>query len=229
MGGVRRFVDDLLRQRRPRRFRAEPADAAELRAAMALRAAGPDRGGADPDFVEQLHQRLARELAEPAAEAVPPGRSRRRFVQIGSVAAASAAVGVTVDRLWVDGARPAESPPVAAGSQVVPDAGEWQVVMAAKDLPEGGVHPFDLSGIVGFVQRTGGQVRAVSGTCTHLGCKLVLDRPARQLNCPCHNAAFAVDGAVLRHRLPIALPPLPTVLVREFSGDVQVFVPVPTA
>jgi len=32
--------------------------------------------------------------------------------------------------------------------------------------------------VAGFVQRAGGQVRAVSATCTHLGCRLALDAPA---------------------------------------------------
>lgn len=107
----------------------------------------------------------------------------------------------------------------------MPDNGEWRGVVAVKDLPEGGVRAFDAGTLVGFVHRSNGEVRAVSGVCTHLGCKLALDGPARQLNCPCHSAAFAVDGAVLHHRLPIPLAPLPKVMVRESEGVVQVFVP----
>jgi Rieske Fe-S protein len=65
----------------------------------------------------------------------------------------------------------------------------------------------------------------VSGVCTHLYCKLALDAPARQLKCPCHGAAFALDGAVLHHRLPITLRALPKLIVRESGGVVQVFAP----
>ncbi len=220
MRGVARYVKDLLRHRRPRPFRAEAPDAAELRAAIALRAAGPDAGAPSEEFVEGLHRRLTAEFGTNAAAA--PGRtgSRRRFVQVTSVAAASAALGVGLDRVLSDGQAP---PPTA--ETVLPDNGEWRAVVAGKDLPDGGVRPFDLGTVVGFVRRAGGQLRAVSGTCTHLGCRLTLDAPARQLNCPCHNAAFAVDGAVLHHRLPIALPPLPQLLVRESDGVVQVYVP----
>jgi Rieske Fe-S protein len=87
------------------------------------------------------------------------------------------------------------------------------------------VRAFDAGTMIGFVHRSGDELQAVSGVCTHLGCKLALDKPARQLNCPCHNAAFAVDGAVLHHRLSIVLPPLPKLMVRESEGLVEVFVP----
>ncbi|MGW6280825.1 Rieske (2Fe-2S) protein [Kribbella sp. NPDC055071] len=220
MRGVRRFVRDLLRQRRTKPFAADAADESALRTAIALRAGGVDT---EPraEFVASLRGRLRAELDEVAAE--PPKGSRRRFV--GSVAAASAAsiaLGAVVGRSLGD---PVTADPPAADQTVVPDNGEWHAVVAAKDLPDGVVRPFDAGTVVGFVHRSGGELRAVSGICTHLGCRLALDGPARQLNCPCHNAAFSVDGAVLHHRLPIALPSLPKLMVRESDGVVQVFVP----
>ncbi|SDW41775.1 Ferredoxin subunit of nitrite reductase or a ring-hydroxylating dioxygenase [Amycolatopsis xylanica] len=223
MRGLRRYVKDLLRGRRPRPFAADAAEEAEARAAILLRAAGPDRGPASGDFVEDVRRRLASELDE-AGEA-PRGGSRRRFVEVTSVAAASVALGIGLDRVLTGDGEPS----APAAETVVPDGGEWRAVVAAKDLPEGAVVPFDAGAVSGFVERAGGQVRAVSGACTHLGCKLTLNAPARQLDCPCHKAAFAVDGAVLHHRLPIALPPLPRLLVRESGGVVEVFVPTRTA
>ena len=83
--------------------------------------------------------------------------------------------------------------------------------------------------MVGFVQRTDGVVRAVSGTCTHQGCRLLLDAAARRLNCPCHLTAFAVTGQLLTHQLPIAPDPLPQIATREVDGAVQVYAPPPTA
>jgi hypothetical protein len=65
----------------------------------------------------------------------------------------------------------------------------------------------------------------VSGVCTQLGCKLSLVAHTRQPNCPCHNAAFAVAGAVLHHRLRIALPPLAKLMVRKSEGQIERFVP----
>jgi Rieske Fe-S protein len=61
--------------------------------------------------------------------------------------------------------------------------------------------------------------------CTHQGCKLALAaRPAR-LVCPCHGASFALDGAVLSHRLSIPLAPLAHLAVREAGGVIQVYAP----
>ncbi|WP_410667723.1 ubiquinol-cytochrome c reductase iron-sulfur subunit [Amycolatopsis sp. cmx-4-68] len=217
--GVRRFVKDLLRRRRPRPFAAGPGDEAELRTAVLLRAARP--GGAAPreEFITGLHRRLAQELGEPAPVG---GGSRRRFIQVSSAAAVAAAAGAGVEYLVTPGAEPAAVPPEET---LRPENGEWRAVAAAHDLPEGGVLPFDFGAVAGFVHRSGGQVRAVSATCTHLGCRLNLDAPARRLDCPCHRTSFAVDGVVLRHQLPVTPPPLPRLVVREAGGVVEVLVP----
>jgi cytochrome b6-f complex iron-sulfur subunit len=215
--GVRRYVKDLLRRRRPRPFEAGPGAEAELRTAVLLRAARPGAGAASEEFVAGLHRRLAQELGEPA-----PGRSgnRRRFIQVSSAAAVAAATGAGVEYLVSSGAEPA-----AQEETLRPENGEWRAVVAAHDLPEGGVLPFDFGAVAGFVQRSGGEVRGVSATCTHLGCRLNLDAPARRLNCPCHRTSFGVDGVVLTHQLPVTPPPLPHLVVREAGGMVEVLVP----
>ncbi|MFJ7219217.1 ubiquinol-cytochrome c reductase iron-sulfur subunit [Amycolatopsis sp. NPDC098790] len=213
--GVRRFVKDLLRRRRPRPFAAGPGDEAELRTAVLLRAARPGAGAASEEFVAGLHRKLAQELGGPA-----PAGNRRRFLQVSSAAAVAAAGGAGVEYLVTSGADPA-----AEEETLRPENGEWRTVVAARELPEGGVLPFDFGAVAGFVQRTEGEVRAVSATCTHLGCRLNLDAPARRLNCPCHRTSFAVDGAVLVHQLPVTPPPLPHLVVREAGGVVEVLVP----
>ncbi|MFD2416839.1 QcrA and Rieske domain-containing protein [Amycolatopsis pigmentata] len=219
--GVRRFVEDLLRQRRPRRFAAEPDDEAELRTAIMLRDARPGSGVPSEEFVTGLRQRLATELDGETAPA--QGGNRRRFVQITSAAAATAAVaGAGLDHILVTAGTSAGPAP---DRTMVPDTGEWRAVVAASDLPEGGVRAFDLGAVAGFVRRAGGQVQGVSATCTHLGCRLALDAPQRRLNCPCHRTAFTVDGAVLFHQLPVEPPPLPHLMVRESGGVIEVFVP----
>lgn len=224
--GARRFVADLLRGRRPRPFRAEDADVAELRAAITLRAAQP--GSAEPraEFVSELHQRLAEELAReetgaPPQPAAAVDGTRRRLVQATSIAAAAAAIGAVVDHA-VTTRGPAEP---ARDQTLIPNTGQWRTVSASTDLVEGGVQGFDLGTVIGFVARTGGQLRAVSGVCTHLGCRLALDAAARQLNCPCHTTSFAVSGELLRHQLPMAPRPLPQLQVREVHGDVQIYAP----
>ncbi|MEU5260928.1 Rieske (2Fe-2S) protein [Amycolatopsis sp. NPDC021455] len=218
--GVRRFVKDLLRRRRPRPFAAGPGDEAELRTAVLLRAARPGGAAASEEFVAGLHRRLAQELGEPGPA---PGGSRRRFIQVSSAAAVAAAAGAGVEYLVTSGAEPAAAPPPE--ETLRPENGRWRAVVAARDLPEGGVLPFDFGAVAGFVHRSGGQVRAVSATCTHLGCRLNLDAPAGRLNCPCHRTSFAVDGAVLTHQLPVTPPSLPHLVVREAGGVVEVLVP----
>ena len=50
-----------------------------------------------------------------------------------------------------------------------------------------------------------------------------LGRGRPRLVCPCHGATFALDGAVLTHRLSITLAALPLIDVREAAGVVQVY------
>ena len=159
--GTRRFIADLLHGRRPRPFSADDADAAQLRAAITLRSARPGSAAPRTEFVTDLHQRLAAELtAEPTAAAqARPGRpvhsSRRRLVQATSIAAAAAAVGAVVDHA-VTNRVPAES---GRDQTLNPTTGQWRTVSASADLTEGAVQAFDLGSVIGFVARTGGQLR----------------------------------------------------------------------
>src|SRR3954468_18824527 len=91
---LRRYVEDLLRGRRPRPFPADADEAADIRTAIALRAARPGSGTPSEEFVTGLHRRLAAEFAantttHPAR--APRAAPRRRVVQVASAAAASAA------------------------------------------------------------------------------------------------------------------------------------------
>jgi cytochrome b6-f complex iron-sulfur subunit len=225
--GTRRFIADLLHGRRPRAFSADDADAAQLRAAITLHSAQPGSAAPRAEFVNDLHQRLAAELTgEPTAAAQtrpkrPVNSTRRRLVQTTSIAAAAAAVGAVVDHAvtnWV----PAET---GRGQTLHPTSGQWRTVSASTELTEGAVHAFDLGSVIGFVARTGGQLLAVSGVCTHLGCRLALDAPARRLDCPCHRTSFALTGELLTHQLPVAPPALPHLQVREAHGAVQIYAP----
>jgi nitrite reductase/ring-hydroxylating ferredoxin subunit len=89
------------------------------------------------------------------------------------------------------------------------------------------VLPFDLGAVSGFVRRVSGRVQAVSGICTHQGCRLDLSPSRDQLACPCHGATFTLAGANLTHPLQTgqALPALPRLAVREQNGQVQIYAP----
>lgn len=228
MSRVQRFVEKILRQRRIGRARIEREADPELRTAILLRSARLGAGTVREEFVTSLHQRLAAELSENATAASPPTvitTRRRRFVQLTGTAAASIGLGVAADHLLTGGAVAASPPPDATDPPLTPDHGVWQTVADSSAVPEGRVLRFDLGTVTGFVRRTNGTVAAVSGACTHLGCQLNLAPSQQQLNCPCHGASFAVSGAVLNHRLPISLPPLPVFAVRETDGLIQVFAP----
>jgi nitrite reductase/ring-hydroxylating ferredoxin subunit len=144
---------------------------------------------------------------------------------VGTSAAAAAVVAaVSVDRL-VAGEQPAQPPP--GGGELTPNSGHWMPVAASSDVPDRLMKPFDLGVVNGFVRRVDGKAEAVSGVCTHQGCRLWFDAPDDRLRCPCHSASFSPAGEVLSHQNPIAPSPLPTFMVREDRGVIEVFAPLP--
>jgi nitrite reductase/ring-hydroxylating ferredoxin subunit len=42
-----------------------------------------------------------------------------------------------------------------------------------------------------------GRLHQVSARCTHLGCIVAFNEPARTWDCPCHGSRFGIDGSVL--------------------------------
>src|SRR6202022_49092 len=125
---VSRFVDDLLKRRRPARFRATSEELEALTAATEL---APLRAGADlpdPGFVTRLEDPLRQELED------PPARTRvwtrRGLLQAAGAAAAAAVVGVTVDRTVLSPTMPAPG-----SGALVPNAARWRPVAALSELP----------------------------------------------------------------------------------------------
>lgn len=219
MRTVRRFVEDLLRSRRPKGFDASPEDADVARTAIMLRAARSGSGTPGEEFVTRLRGRLATELGDAA-----PGRlahRRRNFIQAAALAAGAAAAGAGVER--VAAGAPAGSAASEPSGVLTPAHGSWQAIVASADLPDGAVRQFSVGGIEGFVERAGGRLRAVSGVCTHQGCRLTYAEGRGRYVCPCHGAQFALDGTVAWHRPNITPTSLPRLAVREADGYVQVY------
>jgi Rieske Fe-S protein len=221
--GLRRYVDDLLRGRRPKPFAPDDFEAAQIRTAIELRAAREGSDAPRPEFLSDLRGRIAEQMAGAPPEATPKQSTTRRQVIVGTSAAAAAAAGaIAVDRLVLGG--PAEEVPAVAG-ELKPNDGRWMRVAASSEVPDGVSRPFDLGTVSGFVRRVDGKPEAVSGVCTHQGCKLWFDAPDDRLRCPCHTTSFAPSGQVLSYQLPIAPKPLPKLMVREVNGVIEVFAP----
>ncbi|WP_102418722.1 Rieske (2Fe-2S) protein [Mycobacterium sp. 4858] len=222
--GLRRYVDDLLRGRRPRPFAPDDFEAAQLRTAIELRAAGRRDQAPRQEFLDDLHRRLAEQMSDARPQAARTHSSTRRQVIVGTSAAAAAAVtAVSIDRAVINGR--SGGVPAADNAPLKPNAGTWQRVAASSDVPDGVMHPFDLGSVSGFVRRVDGKPQAISGVCTHQGCRLWFDAPGDRLRCPCHSTSFSPAGQVLTHQLPIAPKPLPPLLVREADGVIEVFAP----
>jgi cytochrome b6-f complex iron-sulfur subunit len=227
---LRRYVDDLLRGRRPQPFRPDDFEAAQIRTAIDLRAA---RLGADAprqEFLVDLHRRLAAQIdGGTDTTTTEPTRNwfnaTRREVIVGtSAAAAAVAAGFTADRLLTQRGPTGEH--TATSGELVPYDGSWQAVAASADVPDSVMHPFEHGSLVGFVHRVDGRPEAVSGICTHQGCRLWFDQSDDRLRCPCHLTSFSPAGQVISHQLPRAPDPLPRFEVRENNGAIEVFAPV---
>lgn len=220
---LRRYIDDLLRGRRPKPFRPDDFEAAQIRTAIELQAARQESDTPRPEFLTDLHRRLAAQQ-DSAAQPAPKVNATRRNVIVGTSAAAAAAVAaVSIDRALIDG----QVADGGNGRELTPNAGRWVRVAASADVTDGVMRPFDVGSVIGFVRRVDGKPEAVSGVCTHQGCRLWFDAPDDRLRCPCHSTSFAPTGLVVTHQLPIAPKPLPTLMVREQGGAIEVFVPAP--
>jgi cytochrome b6-f complex iron-sulfur subunit len=219
------FVESLLRNRRPKKFKPDADDAGAMRAAIELRASQPDEARPRPEFVSDLRRELDRDLSDditPGDQLANRRVSRRRILEGVGIAAAAVTAGVVLDREVLD---TGHTTTPNAERQLVPDKGTWQPVAATADLTNGQVAPFKTGSTVGFVVNNDGTVQAISGVCTHQGCLLRQNPTAASLDCPCHRASFSLDGEVITHELSQPPPPLPHLSVRERDGQVEVYTP----
>lgn len=216
---VARFVDDLLHRRRPHRFDATREEADAMTAAAGLAAA---RVGADvPEeaALDRIHQRLAEALDE--SPALDRRLSRRAWLRTAGAAAAAVVVGVGLDEVVKSRE---ESGGAGGAATLLPDNGTWRPVAAVTEIPSGHAMPVSTASLDAVIINEGGTISAVSGVCTHLGCKLQPDDANRKLNCPCHQTAFSWSGKVLYYRLKTAPANLPQIPSRVNNGQVELYI-----
>jgi Rieske Fe-S protein len=72
-----------------------------------------------------------------------------------------------------------------------------------------------------FLVRDGEQVRALSATCTHLGCQVRWDSEGKKFRCPCHGGAYDAQGRVIEGPPP---RPLAAIDVRVDAATESVLV-----
>jgi Rieske Fe-S protein len=221
---VARFVDDLLHGRRPRRFNASPDELEAMSAAARMASA---RVGADlPDkaALDRIHGRLAAALDE--SPAVDRHVTRRVLLRTFGTAAAAMVIGVALDEVVTrQGKLPGQggsgSPTQAV---LMPDSGAWRPVASVTQLPAGHAMTVSTGAIDAVIVNDGGAISAVSGICTHLGCKLQPDDAGRKLDCPCHQTAFGWSGKVLYYRLKAEPATLPQIPSRVNGDQIELFV-----
>jgi cytochrome b6-f complex iron-sulfur subunit len=216
---VARFVEDLLHGRRPRRFQASPEEAEAMSAAAGLAAARVGSDLPDKAALERIHRRLSQRLDD---SSVADGLySRRAWLRTFGTAAAAAVVGVAIDEVVTH--RGTTVPPAIGAEVLTPDGGQWRPVAALEQLPPGQAMTVSTAAVDAVVVNDGGQISAVSGICTHLGCKLQPDNADQRLSCPCHQTAFSWQGKVLFYRLKSVPSDLPRIESRVNNGQIELF------
>jgi cytochrome b6-f complex iron-sulfur subunit len=92
-------------------------------------------------------------------------------------------------------------------------------VASTADLPAGMGQVFSVYNKPVLVINTPDGYRALSATCTHLGCVLFWNEQRQLIACPCHEAFFNTNGAVVSGPPP---SPLPTYRVRVDGEQIYV-------
>jgi nitrite reductase/ring-hydroxylating ferredoxin subunit len=223
---VARFVDALIRDRRPKRFPADSEESGAIQAAAALRAARPGADLPSPVFVEQLERRLAEQASGGSKPGGGPPLSRRWVLQAaGASAAAAVAGGVVLSRL-PDTTKPGAGDNTADDGNRSQDRlnlsdGRWVPVVATSVVGANQAVRFSASSIEGFVINKDGEFDAISAVCTHMGCILKFNVSAGRLDCPCHGASFDLEGAPISAEYLKSLTRLQS-RVRDGMVEVQV-------
>lgn len=120
--------------------------------------------------------------------------SRRKF--LGLVAGVPALLGAACPLAVVGGA---VNPPNA-----LKPTPPRMAVVKEEDMTEKPLE-FVYDGYPAILFKRGGEYKAFSRVCTHLGCIVAWDEAKRQFECPCHGGIFDEDGQVLEGPPPLPL------------------------
>jgi cytochrome b6-f complex iron-sulfur subunit len=137
--------------------------------------------------------------------------SRRGFIKyallgFSALATAGGVLTPIIAYLW---------PPKKGASQ----AGERVAVADSAELPIGKGEVYSVNNQPVIVIHTPDGYSALSATCTHLGCIVFWNEERQVIACPCHEAYFNTNGAVISGPPPA---PLAVYRVQEDGGQIYV-------
>ncbi len=141
------FVEDLVRNRRPCRFKASPEEMDALGAAAELAAARPGADLPSGDFIARLGRQLRSQMEPPPAHEPV---TRRALLRTAGLAAAAGVAGAVIDRTIV-------SQPLGQQATLMPDHGTWRPVAALADVSAGQSVRFSSGPVEGVVVNDGGR------------------------------------------------------------------------
>lgn len=136
---------------------------------------------------------------------------RRGFIKyillgFSSLAAAGGVLYPIISYLW----------PPKAGAK---GAGDRVAVASTADLPVGSGQVYSVNNKPVIVIHTDDGFKALDAVCSHLGCIVFWNEQRRVIACPCHEAYFNTNGAVVS-----GPPPSPLEVYRvQVEGD-QIYV-----
>lgn len=223
----------LFRSAAPGAADADPAFVAGLRARLNREQNAARRGEGQPvahgtDAPQDETRRDSRpgaasmtrtRQASPATQR-PRGLSRRGILAGGLTAAAALAgigAGAAIERAITTPSGTTSVPLVLEGR------GTWVAVASVAELPVGAVKRFATNTIVGFLRNVGGDISALSGVCTHMGCLLLWNQGQQTFDCPCHGGRFNADGTSTASS-PVQYSPLPQLATKVEQEQIWVYV-----
>lgn len=205
------YLNTLLDDRRPAERSLDDDELRRRLVAARLKMAADDAEVPRPSFLASLQQTINRETAKQRPAKQRP-LSRLGFLRAAATLAGGAGIGVAgVEGIATFNKESRPHQLVVAGNE------HWYAVAQAADIGHGDTKPFTAGGVMGFLMNDGGNLRAVSAICTHMGCRLKAEPTARELRCLCHDSRFSRRGDVVSGLAP---SPLPEIAIRVQDGVV---------
>lgn len=203
------YLDQLVGERRgsARELGAEELVASIL--AAQLRLVRDDVEAPSADFLARLDREVAKAIE--TAERTPRRvrLSRRGFLRGAATLAGGVGIGVAASDALIGTSLPKQPNELVTAARA-----EWYDVAAVDEMPPGAVKAFTAGGVVGYLVNDRGDLRAVSGICTHMGCRLTPAGGAGasqpEFACLCHGSRFSASGRVISGK---AREPLPAIEV----------------